>query len=198
MSGIGLFIDGANLTIEWRRFSPAQLDFRKLRAYIEDHCGDKIIEAYCFDATEDGRNNAYFSAIQRSGIRVKLYRYSYESVYDSNHQLIRDATGAPIKQRRQKGVDVGLATKMLDSHRRRGWSKLVLAAADSDFAEPVQELVEVHNVDVSILGIAEKISNTLSAYSVDMIDLRAIAERVKRNPPPSLSIVGTVAAPAPA
>jgi uncharacterized LabA/DUF88 family protein len=180
MSGIGLFIDGANLSISWRSISPARIDFIALRACIEDHCGDRIVEAYCFDATEDGRTNAYFKMMEKCGIRVKLYRYAYEDVYDASHQRITDCNGVPVQRRIQKGVDVGLAMHMLESRRRRNWTHLVLAAADADFAEPVQRLVESDGVALTLLGLPGRVSHALRPYANDDLDLRQIMHRIAR------------------
>jgi uncharacterized LabA/DUF88 family protein len=180
MSGIGLFIDGANLSIAWRGLSAAHIDFAALLNCVEEHCGDTISEAYCFDATENGRTNGYFTAMQHCGIRVKLYEYAYEECFDANHKRITDANGMPVKRRIQKGVDVGLVTHMLDSYRRKQWTRLVLAAADQDFAEPVQRLVESDCVTLTLLGIPERASHTLRPYATDAIDLREIKDRIER------------------
>jgi uncharacterized LabA/DUF88 family protein len=180
MSGIGFFIDGAHLSIAWRGISGSHIDFAKLLRCVEQHCGDTITEAYCFDATENGRTNGYFAAMQRCGVRVKLYEYAYEECYDENHQRITDRNGVTVKRRIQKGVDVGLVTHMLDSHRRKGWSHLVLAASDADFAEPVQRLVEMDGVTLTLLGIAERVSHTLRPYASEIIDLRLIKDQTER------------------
>lgn len=179
MSGIGMFIDGANLSIAWRGICSAHIDFKALLECVEEQCGDRIIEAYCFDATENGRTNGYFAAMQRSGIRVKLYEYAYEDVCDENRAKIFDTNGKPVKRRIQKGVDVGLVTHMLDSYKRKQWSQLVLAASDADFAEPVQRLVEMDGVALTLLGIPERVSHTLQPYASRAIDLRRIKERTQ-------------------
>ena len=186
MSGIGFFIDGANLSINWRGLSRAQIDFSALRCCVEELCGDAIAEAYCFDATENGCPNGYHRAMGHCGIRVKLYEYAYEDCYDAKHERITDANGFPIKRRIQKGVDVGLVTYMLDSHRRAAWPHLVLAAADADFAEPVQRLVEQDGVTLTLLGIPEKVSHKLRPYASGVIDLREIQGRIERPGPTDL------------
>jgi uncharacterized LabA/DUF88 family protein len=86
----------------------------------------------------------------------------------------------PVKRRIQKGVDVGLVTHMLDSHRRKRWTHLVLAASDADFAEPVQRLVELDGVTLTLLGIPERVSHTLRPYASDAIDLREMKDRIER------------------
>lgn len=179
MSDIGFFIDGAYLSIAWRNVSTKQIDFTKLQSVIEAKCAGRIAEAYCFDATENGRTNEYFKAMQRAGIRVKLYEYAYQDVYDEERKQIFDGNGYPIKRRIQKGVDVGLATHMLESHRRRRWSTLVLAAADADFAEPVQRLVEIYAVELTLLGIRGRASHALCPYSARTLDLHEIAASIE-------------------
>lgn len=180
MSGIGLFIDGANLNIAWRGITQAKLDFVALLKQVETHCGDTISEAYYFDATENGGTTPYHIAMQACGIRVKLYRYAYEDCFDANHERIVDRNGQPVKRRIQKGVDVGLVTYMLESYRHKRWSHLVLAAADADFAEPVQRLVEMDGVTLTLLGIPERVSHALRPYASGAIDLREACDRIKR------------------
>ena len=180
MSGISLFIDGAYLSITWREISSAQLDFRKFQAAITQHCHEDIVESYCFDATANGRSNEYYAAMQRCGIRVKLYEYAYEDVFDETHCRVVSAAGVPVRRRIQKGVDVGLATHLLDSHRRRHWSQLALVAADADFAEPVQRLVEIYDVALTLVGIPERTSHALRPYATHFIDLRSIRSDIER------------------
>lgn len=183
---IGLFIDGSHLSICWRDVSSQQIDFIKLKIQIEATLGDTICEAYCFDATSTGLTNGYFKAMERCGIRVKLYHYAFEPVYGEGHQPIIDPrTGKQATRWTQKGVDVGLAIHMLESHRRKGWNRLVLAAADSDFAEPVQGLVEHDAVELTTLGLPEKTSHCILPYAARRIDLREIAHLVER---PALSV----------
>lgn len=180
MSGVGLFIDGAHLRIRWKEISPELIDFGRLRAEIEARCRDRVTEAYCFDATENGCTNALFNAMGHAGIRVKLYEYAFEDVFDDRRQRVLDKSGKPVRRRVQKGVDVGLAMGLVDSHQRCGWTQLVLASADADFAEPVQRLVERHGVRLTLLGIPERVSHALRPYAADAIDLREIAPKVER------------------
>ncbi|MGB6519567.1 MAG: NYN domain-containing protein [Candidatus Cybelea sp.] len=180
MRDLGLFIDGAHLSILWRQISSRQLDFAKLQATIAQSCGGEIVEAYCFDATTNGQMNDYYAAMQRSGIRVKLYTYAYEDVFDELRRPICTPAGTPVRRRIQKGVDVGLATHLLDSHRRRRWAKLALIAGDADFAEPVQRLVEIYGVELTLIGDAKNTSYALRPYAASFIGLAAIRPAVER------------------
>lgn len=180
MTGIGLFIDGAYLSISWRQISATQLDFANLLALVAQRRASAIVEAYCFDATANGCTNEYFIAMERSGIRVKLYEYAYEEVRDEFDNMIVGSNGAPIRRRIQKGVDLGLATYLLESHRRRRWSELVLVAGDADFAEPVQRLVEIEGVTLTLVGVPQRISHALRPYASDFIDLRCSRGQLER------------------
>lgn len=180
---VGVFVDGAYLDICWRAVVPGkQIDYIRLRGAIEAELGDMIAEAYCFDATDDGVPSPRFKAMEHAGFRVKVYTYSTERLYDQSHRpLIDPTTNMPAQKRVQKGVDVGLVMHMLDSHRRRGWDKLVLVAADADFAEPVQKLVEYHNVELTTLGNAARTSHAIVPYAARRLDLAAISPGLTRD-----------------
>ena len=69
------------------------------------------------------------------------------------------------EQKSQKAVDVGLTFHMVRSYHKRHWTKLVLAAGDSDFHEPMQSLVEGENVELYLVGSVNTISNQLRPYA---------------------------------
>jgi uncharacterized LabA/DUF88 family protein len=179
---IGLFIDGSHLSICWAQVAPGrQLDFAKLLACLEAELDDRIVEAYCFDATEGGATSPRFRAMEHAGIRVKLYSYSYESLYDKQRRPLMDpSTGLPAQRRIQKGVDVGLALHMLDSSQRGRWRTLVLVGSDADFAEPIRRLVEHHNVDLVTLGIPAGLSHAIVPYASQRLDIASLAPRISR------------------
>lgn len=179
---IGLFVDGAFLSICWAQVAPGKrLDYRSLRSRIESELNDSIAEAYCFDATEDGLSSARFRAMEHAGIRVKLYTYSSEPLFGQQRQPLLDpATGRQAQRRIQKGVDVGLALHMMDSYHRCLWNRLVLVASDADFAEPVQRLVEHHNVELTTLGIPARTSHAIVPYAARRLDLAELAPEISR------------------
>ena len=80
----------------------------------------------------------------------------------------------------QKAVDVGLAFHLMRSHSHRKWSKLFLAAGDSDFHEAVQHLVEHEDVDLVLIGTPNSISNELRPYARNILELDKIAAQVAR------------------
>lgn len=184
---MALFIDKAYLDIAWRSFESRLLNYSRLLALIELSENDRFAEAYCYDATENGEWTQCHKAIAHAGIRPKVYRYAYETVVDA----VDKYTGLPVRRRIQKGVDVGLATRMIESHRLSGWNHLQLAASDADFAEPVQHLVETYGVHVTVLGIPERISFALKPYITAYYDLRSIADDIA-NPTRVASNTGSV------
>ena len=66
------------------------------------------------------------------------------------YESFTDGSGELRQRRVQKGVDVGLALQLMKSHASRKWDRLVLAATDADFAEPIQRLFE-DGVQISFL-----------------------------------------------
>jgi uncharacterized LabA/DUF88 family protein len=180
---IGVFIDGAHLSICWNRIAPGrQIDFLRLRSQLEAELNDDIVEAYCFDAIEDGAPTSRFRAMEHAGFRVKLYSYSFEPLYDGERRPLIDPTTQRQAQRKiQKGVDVGLVIHMLDSFHRRQWEKLVLVASDADFAEPIQRLVEHHNVELTTLGIPSRTSHAIVPYAMRRLDLAELAPQITRD-----------------
>jgi hypothetical protein len=75
------------------------------------------------------------------------------------------------EQKSQKAVDVGLSFHMVRSYHKRHWNKLVLAAGDSDFHEPVQSLVEGENVELYLVGSVNTISDQLRPYAKNFFEI---------------------------
>ncbi|MBI1807422.1 MAG: NYN domain-containing protein [Ignavibacteria bacterium] len=68
----------------------------------------------------------------------------------------------------QKAVDVGLIYHMTRSFHKRHWTKLVLAAGDGDFFEPVQNLVEG---ELYLVGSLNAISEELRPYARKIFEI---------------------------
>lgn len=182
---IGLFIDAAYLYQVAKKLSPDQpflIDYKKLREIIEQKLGDSIDEAYYFGADDDPPRALKLTAYLQNqypdgpGFRVKMYWLSKKLMYWPNIHgggpvMHPTKPGVQLEQWSQKGVDVGLVYHMTNSFHRRKWNKLVLAAGDGDFHEPVQNLVEGHNVDLHILGSKASISSELRAFAKSIIEI---------------------------
>ena len=111
-----------------------------------------------------------------AGFRVKLYWLSTKRLYWPTgmggspvmHPTIPDTQ---YEITTQKAVDVGLVFHLTRSFYRRKWTKLVLAAGDGDFHEPVQNLVEADGVDLHIIGSINTVSQELRPYARTIFEI---------------------------
>jgi uncharacterized LabA/DUF88 family protein len=174
---IGLFIDGAYV------YKVAgKIDHLKLRTFLEREMGGPIDEAYFFNADDDPpKAEKLHSALTMlpphgPGFRVKIYWLQKKNLYwppelgghPVMHPTIPDLQYQLITQ---KAVDVGLVFHMTRSYHKRKWNKLVLAAGDGDFHEPIQNLVESENVDLFLVGTHNSISSELRPYARKVYEL---------------------------
>lgn len=169
---IGLFIDGAYV---FKVFN-GLIDYVKLRQTIERELQDKIDEAYFFNADSDPpRANKLHNALtypppKGPGLRVKNYwlqksKLCWPAKLGGHPVMHPTIPNLQFEQYAQKAVDVGLIFHMTRSFHKRGWNKLVLAAGDGDFHEPVQSLVEGENVELCLIGSLSAISQELRPYA---------------------------------
>ena len=152
------------------------MDYTKLRAKIESDLDDVIDEAYFFNADDDPpraqklHNALAYPPPKGPGFRVKIYWLQRKQLW-----WPRNLGGQPVLHPdnedlqyeivQQKAVDVGLVFHMTRSFSKRGWDKVVLAAGDGDFYEPVQYLVETENVDLHLIGTIATISEKIRPYA---------------------------------
>lgn len=178
-----LFIDGAFVHKVFRD----RMDYFKFREMVEKDAGERLDEAYFFNADDDppraARLHDYLQVPPPNGpgFRVKLYWLGRKKLYWPQglggqailHPTAKDDSGQPLQyeQTTQKGVDVGLVYHMTRSLTRRKWTKLYLAAGDGDFHEPIQHMVETDGIDVVLIGSARNTSSELSAYARKIIDI---------------------------
>ena len=192
------FVDGAYLYKAWTGLGRQDaLDYVKLRELLEHrYCdtaaSERIEEAYYFNADQEppsAGQSAFHMALQYPppsgpGLRVKLYWLERKQLWwprdMGGEQVVHPRTGQPYELVQQKAVDVGLATHLMRSHAKRGWRKLFLAAGDSDFHEPVQNLVEHENVDLILIGTLRTISTELQPYARDILRIDEVAEQLAR------------------
>jgi uncharacterized LabA/DUF88 family protein len=175
---IGVFIDGAYVAKVFRD----RMDYVKLRQLIEQELGDTIDEAYFFNADDDPpraqkfHNALAFPPPKGPGMRVKIYWLQRKLLW-----WPKRLGGLPVvhpsdetvqyELTQQKAVDVGLVFHMIRSFSKRKWTKLVLAAGDADFHEPVQYLVETENVDLFLVGTMGTIAETMRPYARKIFEI---------------------------
>jgi uncharacterized LabA/DUF88 family protein len=178
---IGVFADGSYLWKAWRAVSASNVDYSRLLQLIVNRCDDAVSVAYYYDATHPSVDaSARVMALARAGFRVRThYRVVREKVrWPDGRSAIDPQTGEVLTVERQKGVDVGLALGIVKSLERDRWTKLALIAGDADFSELVQDLVEQHNVEVTLIGHRGSISHSLLPYARQIIDLRMVVSEL--------------------
>jgi hypothetical protein len=178
-TGAAWFIDGAYVFKVWQGLkSGARLDYLELRRYLETTFGERIDDAYYFNADTDPPNakaNAFHSALSYPppngpGIRVKLY-------WLQKRPLFWPASwgGGPVLH-----PVTSQHYELMRSFGHRKWKRLFLAAGDSDFHEAVQHLVENEDVELILIGTTSTISGELLPYARAVVNLHDIAEQVTR------------------
>lgn len=185
---IGLFIDGSYLIKTFRGY----IDYLKLRQHIELTLGDVIDEGYFFNADTDPpkaeklHNALTLPPPRGPGLRVKIYwlqkkQFFWPRQFGGQPVVHPENPDIQFEQTTQKAVDVGLVYHMVRSYHKRKWTKLVLAAGDADFYEPVQNLVESENVDLYLIGSVRNISDELRPYarSIFEIDQEPLCSQLK-------------------
>lgn len=196
---VAWFVDGSYLFNCWFSLQRPNdnLDYLKLRNLIEAHycdtaSGERITEAYYFDADPDppsARQNAFHNSLAfppptGPGLRVKLYWLHRKQLFWPKSMgggpVLHPATGKKYELTQQKAVDVGLAFHLMRSFTRRQWPKLFLATGDGDFQEVVQHLVENENVTLFLIGTLESISEELRPYATQIIQLKDVAPEISR------------------
>jgi uncharacterized LabA/DUF88 family protein len=170
---IGLFIDGAYLT----KVYPRRVDYSALRKLVEADLGDTVDEGYYFSADDDPpkaqklHNALAYPPPAGPGLRVKIYWLHKKKLFWppglGGGPVMHPTKQPPLQYEHvtQKAVDVGLIFHLTRSFLKRGWKKLVLAAGDGDFHEPVQSLVENDNVELYLVGTINSISQDLRPYA---------------------------------
>ena len=188
MSAAG-FIDAGYLSKVWESLRrDERLDYVKLRStleqsYLDRQNGEHIEEGYyfCADANPAGiSGNSFYKMLAfppptGAGLRVKSYWLKKRTLYWPNRMggepVTHPTTGEQYVLTQQKAVDVGLAFHLARSHANRRWEKLLLAAGDADFHEVVQHLVENHNVELTLVGSRDSISDSLMPYAKNIFQL---------------------------
>ena len=175
---IGLFIDSAYV---WKVFRD-RIDYLKLRQHIENDIKDTVDEGYFFNADDDPpkaqklHNALAYPPPKGPGLRVKIYWLQRQQLWwpaalGGMPVLHPDNEAIQYERKEQKAVDVGLAFHLIRSFSKRKWNKLVLAAGDGDFHEPVQYLVETENVDLYLVGSINTMSDQLRPYARKIFEI---------------------------
>lgn len=175
---VAWFVDGSYAYSCWRSVGGGRnLDYTRFRAAVEEHAGDRVTDAYYFNAEEEDPSSAqqaFHTAIQVAppygpGLRVKLGSLQSRSLFwparMGGGPVVHPDSGEQLEQRFQKEVDVLLSFNLMRSYAKRQWGKLYLVAGDKDFFEVVRYLVEDEGVDVTMFGVRNSGRGTHSVAS---------------------------------
>jgi uncharacterized LabA/DUF88 family protein len=164
-----VFIDNSNvfhgqLNAKWR------IDVRKLHSFLEQN--GEIWQTFLFASVQDPpryqQTNFYNFLKNEMRYEVLLYRLGQKTVHcrccgDSRTVLV------------EKGVDVGLATRLLTLAHNRAFDTAILVAADRDYLETVRA-VKVNGLRVEIVAwrgtISQELANESSRPVVYFDDIR--------------------------
>ena len=190
------FVDGAYASSAWQSLGRTdRIDYVKLRRVLEDSYlergkNETIEEAYYFCATSDpghvGQNRFFnmlaFPPPTGPGLRVKPYWLTKKPLFWPRKlgggPVIHPQTQEQFELTQQKGVDVGLAFHLIRSYTKREWKRLFLVAGDADFHEVVQHLVENENVELTLVGSLDSISEFLRPYARNTFEFGPNAESI--------------------
>ena len=174
---IGMFIDGAYVSKVYR----ARIDYLALHTILEKEIGDTVDEAYYFDSDDDPpkaaklHNKLAYAPPNGPGLRGKIYwlhkRLLTWPMAMGGAPVMHPTLNKQFELVTQKAVDVGLVYHLTRSFHKRKWTKLVLAAGDADFHEPVQNLVESENVELFLVGTTGSISQELRPYARRLFEI---------------------------
>jgi len=153
-----VFIDNSNVFLGGRN-AGWRIDAEKLRQFLSRD--GEIWQAFFFAAVTDPprykQTNFYRFIKNVLRFETYLYQVSYKTVTcrrcgDSHRVIV------------EKGVDVGLATKLLTLANNRAFDTAILVAADRDYLETVQA-VKANGLHVEIVAWRGSISPEMDAES---------------------------------
>lgn len=168
------FIDNANI-FHGQRDEGWKIDWQKLRDYLEQD--GEIWQTYFFASYNDpmeSEQEAFFHFLKENlRWEIKLYPLGKRTLTCRKCEY---TTTQPV----EKGVDVGIATKMLTLAMNQAYETAILVAGDRDYLETVQ-FIKGLGLRVEIIswrdGLSDDLASESSAPVVYINDLRGAVER---------------------
>ncbi len=152
------FIDNANI-FHGQRDEGWKIDWRKFGRYLEE--SGEIWQTYFFASYQEpmaSEQEAFFLFLKES-LRWELKLYALGKRTASCRNCGHEAT-QPV----EKGVDVGIATRMLTLAMNQAYETAILVAGDRDYLETVQ-FIKGLGLRVEIISWREGLSDDLAAES---------------------------------
>jgi len=171
-----MFIDNSNIFQNLKLVRPGyRIDYKKLHKKIEE--GGEIWETYFFAAEREGApretQTAFFEVLRRelnynivlAGLKVKTVTCRF--------------CGQTHEAYIEKGVDVGLATRLLSLLYSNAFDTAIVVSGDGDYVEVVREVRRLGR-KVQIVSFRESLSKELANLSSsDPIYLDDIANEIE-------------------
>lgn len=179
---VGLFIDGGYAFRMVNHLSTlARLDYLKLRRTVEAISFDRIDDAHYFDSVDEesiitkaGFHHFLGKSVDENGAGIEVHLYGLKTRYlkwprrmgvMKEMRVLHPVSGLPFVLKTQRAVDVSLGFHLISSFINSSWDKLYLVAGDSDYVEVIEHLVNVEQVEVTIIGSQDSISPDLQQYA---------------------------------
>ncbi|SNZ12337.1 Uncharacterized conserved protein, LabA/DUF88 family [Natronoarchaeum philippinense] len=154
------FIDARNLMNGAHNEFGAKMDFVEA---VEKVAGDDLVRTYFFDSFDpDDKPNGWYHSLRMQGFRV---------------------VDKPTRERdtgmTSKGIDIGIATKMVGQAYRDSYDVAYLFTGDSDFELAVREVQEAGK-RVVVSQFDHTAASRLEAAADEFVDLEEYGEELKK------------------
>ncbi|HVF91704.1 MAG TPA: NYN domain-containing protein [Blastocatellia bacterium] len=168
------FIDNANI-FHGQRDEGWKIDWQKFMGYLEE--SGEIWQTYFFasyhEPMESEQEGFFFFLKESLRWEIKLYPLGKRT-------LTCRSCGHTATQPVEKGVDVGIATKMLTLAMNQAYETAILVAGDRDYLETVQ-FIKSLGLRVEVVSWKKGLSDGLAAESSAPVayldDLKDAVER---------------------
>ncbi|ETV75678.1 hypothetical protein H257_10068 [Aphanomyces astaci] len=162
-----LIVDGSYANIGARDLPSGRINYVNLRSEIECRTGSALSECWYFDHEQKGRAYPDLRDLKRVSphgpqFQVKTYQTKgYECRCPQCHRH--------FQQKVQKGVDNGIATKMLSLVYEDMADRVVLFAGDGDFYDTLDLIKNVKHKELWVIGYERSVSPDLQQLATKVL-----------------------------
>src|SRR3990172_6916658 len=171
-----MFIDNSNIFQNLRCVKPGyRIDYKKLHRKIQDE--GEIWDTYFFAAEKEGApretQTAFFEVLKKElGYNIVLTNLKIKTV-------VCKSCGATHETYLEKGVDVGLATKLLSLLYNKAFDTAIVVSGDGDLVEVVREVRRLGR-KAQIVSFRDSMSKELGTVSnIPPLYLDDIADEIE-------------------
>jgi hypothetical protein len=158
-----------------------RFDYLQLKKAIEHANGDPIAEGYYLNSTPNPPTDAqdafhtWLKTAPPKGptMRVKLYKLK-------DLHLECPSCSTHFAKQVQKGVDVGVATLIVQLAAQNQYDRLILSAGDGDFEDAIKFAKEELHKEFWIAGFEGSVSADLQMYADNVVWLNEFWDKIKK------------------